>query len=522
MRKSTSGWMGMGSGGLTTRSALGLTFVASALTACGADTEANVGTLPQALGSAATAGSGTPPAPGGTAGASAALPAPNVDVRRSLAITDQPILVNFGLQRVLQQIITTSGVAGLTPTAFFQQWWDTQNTNALAVGPGPHCDDVMDANGTPLLNGYPYTCRATPAEGSQASCDPFAAGSACSYSPVGLFMRFDLAPADGRHCGEYRIVYAKDSGRTADGTQNRNLLIFEAALPNPHANQGIRGCQKIVRAWADLSTEPDIDKRRIQLERIYFNGFDEFDPVVTYKNYGENPLGAGQVRTNSFIQPNAPRVWSLREFKIQRPCSPGCSLAFMPVTDKVNPFGPLFGATSNDPNAAAFQAEFVTQIPSLAASDPSIISMNVSEVFNSGQSQAAAAVTETNYPANFATAPIAFRNAIQASLTALGSSLTPDDIVQRAQVNACAGCHRFSNNAILGNSVVWPPSTGFTHVSEKDAELETAGGVTRFHISDTLVNLLLPHRKQVVEDFLNNVPHPDGPPGKPIGGRWGD
>jgi hypothetical protein len=523
MSKRTGGWMGTGSLGLTTSSALGWTFVASALTACGADVDANVSTLAQALGSAGSANPGTPPAaPSGSGGSPAALPAPNVDARRSLAITDQPILVNFGLRRVLQQLITTSGVAGLTPTALFQQWWDTQNTNALASGPGPHCDDVVDASGKPLLNGYPYTCRATPAEGSQASCDPFAAGSGCSYSPVGLFMRFDLAPADGRHCGEYRVVYAKDSGRTADGAQNRNLMIFEAALPNPHATQGIRGCQKIVRAWADLSTEPDIDKRRIQLERFYFDGYQEFDPVVTYKNYGENALGAGQVRTNQFIQPNTPRVWSLREFKIQRPCTPACSLKFMPVTDKVNPFGPLFGSPANEPNAAAFQTEFLTQIPSLAVADPSTIAMNVSDTFNSGQSQAASAVTETNYPVNFGPPPSAFRDAIQGSLTALGSSLTPDDIVQRAQVNACAGCHRFSNNADLGNTVIWPQSTGFTHVSEKDAELETAGGVTRFHISDALVNLLLPHRKQVVENFLNNVPLPTMPPNKPIGGRWGD
>ena len=484
----------------THRSALGLTLAATALMpACGADSEPNVASVEQAV-----------------------VPSPTVDARRSLAITDQPILVNFGLQRVLQQIITTSGVSGLTPTALFQQWWDTQNTNALAVGPGPHCDDTVDANGNPSLNGYPYTCRATPAEGSQASCDPFAVGSACSYSPVGLFMRFDLAPADGRHCGEYRIVYAKDSGRTTDGAQNRNLLIFEAALSNPHANQGIRGCQKIVRAWADLSSEPNIDNRRTQLERFYFTGYEEFDPVVTYTNYGENPLGAGQVRTNSFIQPNAPRVWSLREFKIQRPCAPGCSLKFAPVTDKVNPFGPLFDATSSNPNAAAFQAEFLTQVPSLAVADPSVISMSVSDVFNSAQSQASSTVTETNYPANFGTGPSAFRNAIQSSLTALGSSLTPDDIVQRAQVNACAGCHRFSNNASLGNSVIWPASTGFTHVSERDADLETVDGVTRFHISDALVNLLLPHRKQLVENFLNNVPLPTTPPAKPIGGRWGD
>lgn len=447
----------------------------------------------------------------------ATQPAPTIDARRSLAITDQPILVNFTLKRVLDQIIATSGVSGVTATALFQQWWDVQNPKP-GRGLGPHCDDVVDGSGYPLVNGYPYGCRPAPAEGSQASCDPFATGSACAYIPLGLFMRFDLAPEDGRHCGEYRVIFAKESGRT--DAQDRNLLIFEGAMRNPHVNQGIRGCEKYVRAWADLSTQPSIDKRRATLEGFYFDGYEEFDPIISYTSYGENALGAGQVRTNSFVQPNTPRVWSLREFKLQRPCAPTCSLEFVPVSDKVNPFGPLFDAASTNPNAAGFQSEFLTQVPRLAASDPNGIAMDPSDVYDSGQSQASSSVTETNYAANFGTGPNAFRSAIQSTLTSLGSTLTPDDIVARAQVTTCAGCHRFSSNANLGGAVIWPSSLGFTHVSELDADVEVVSGVSRYLISDALVNLLLPHRKQVAEDFLDNVPHPAKPPGDPIGGRW--
>jgi len=90
-------------------------------------------------------------------------------------------------------------------------------------------------------------------------------------------MRFDQAPEDGRHCGEYRVVFAKESGRTPAGAQNRNLLIFEASLRNPHLNQGIRGCERFVRAWAELSTEPSLEKRRVKLEDFYFDGYSEFD-----------------------------------------------------------------------------------------------------------------------------------------------------------------------------------------------------------------------------------------------------
>lgn len=445
----------------------------------------------------------------------AVQPSPNVDARRSLAITEQPILVNFGLQRVLTQLIASGGGTGQTATSLFQQWWDTQNPGP-GLGAGPHCDDVV-SGGTPLVNGYPYLCRPAPAEGAQAACDPFAANSTCAYMPIGLFMRFDLAPANGDNCGQYRIVYAKTSGRTE--TQNRNLLIFEAALPNPHQAQGIRGCERFVRAWAELSLEPSLDKRRVQLEQFYFDGYREFAPVVSYQNFGDNPSGAGQIRTNSFVQPDAPRIWTLREFKLAKSCTPQCKVRAVPVSDKVNPFGPLFDAASTDPRAPGFQSEFLTQVPSLAAAGANEIAMATSDVYNSGQSQATSSSNETNYPANFGTGPSTFRTNIQNVLTSIGSTLTPDDIVKRAQVNACAGCHRFSNNVDLGGGVIWPQSLGFTHISERDVDLETVDAVTRFKISDALVNVLLPARKTLVESFLNDVPLPPRPPQAAIGGR---
>lgn len=443
----------------------------------------------------------------------AVQPSPVVDVRRSLAITDQPILVNFTLQRVLGQLIATSGVSGLTPTALFQQWWDTQNPPP-GSGPdagAPHC--------TGTLNGYPYACRPSPAEGSQATCDPFAANSPCAYIPVGLFMRFDLAPEDGSHCGEYRVIFAKASGHDTAGAQNRSFLIFEASMPNPHLNQGLRGCEKFVRAWAELSDDNSITSRRDKLDDWYFDGYQEFAPIIQYANFGDNPALAGQIRTNQFVQPDEPRMWNLREFKLQKQCTGSCSLRFMPVTDKVNPFGPLFDGASTDPNAAGFQAELVSQVARLATTNPNAIGMKTSDVYNSGQSLATSLSTETNYAANFGAGTNAFGTALQGALTAAGSSLQPIHIVRRAQVTACAGCHRFSNGADLGGTLIWPSSLGFTHISEKDSDLETISGVTRFKISDALTTLLLPHRKQVVENFLNDVPRPSKPPKDPIGGR---
>lgn len=441
----------------------------------------------------------------------AAQPVPTIDARRSLAITELPILARFSFERVMSQIVATSGVTGLAPRQLFQQWWDTQNP-APGLGLGAHCDDAGST-----LNGFPYTCRPAPAEGAQATCDPFVAGSPCAYIPVGLFMRFDLAPEDGRHCGEYRVVYAKESGRT-DGS-DRNLVIFEAAARNPHVNQGIRGCQKLVRAWADLSAMSDLEDRADLLETIYFDGFQEFDPIIQASNFGDNPLGAGQVRTNQFMQSVSPRVWSLREMKIATRCAGGsCALRFEPVSAKTNPFGALFASPSADPRAAAFQAELLTRIAGLTASSISGIGLDVSDVYNSGQSEAANSVTETQYPFHFGTGASPFRAALTTSLVPGG--LGADDLVDRVQAMSCAGCHRFSNGADIGGGLTWPASLGFTHVSERDVDLEGVGGVTRYALSVALTDHFLPHRRQLAQDFLANVPRPSRPPNAPIGGRW--
>jgi hypothetical protein len=442
-----------------------------------------------------------------------------LDARRSLAVTDQAILERFSFERVLGQLAAQSGVPGLTAIALFHQWWDTQNPGP-GLQLGAHCDDTVDPTLGPLLNGYPYTCRPAPSEGAQASCDPFTdpTHSPCGYLPVGLFNRFDLSPEDGSNCGEYRIIFAKQTGRT--NGLDRNLVIFEAALPNPHPQQGLKGCKQIVDVWADLTKEDSITRRADALEQFYFDGHGDVPPVVAIDHYGDNATAIGQIRSNQFSN-IIPRAWSLREFKLLRSCAAdSCSaMRLVPVTDKINPFGPLFDGASTNPNAGAFQGFFPSQTASLAGASVADISMSTPDVYNSGQSQASAS-NETKYAVQFGTGASALRTALAGELATLGSSLLPDDIVQRAQAMACAGCHRFSNDAPLGGGLRWPASTGFTHVNE--AATEVVGGATRFVISPALTDAFLPHRKEVMEDFLNNKPRPSRGPKKAIGGREGD
>jgi hypothetical protein len=430
-----------------------------------------------------------------------------IDPRRSLVVTEQAILSRFPFARVMEQLVAQSGVTGLTALDLFHQWWDTQNPRP-SLELGLNCNDEVDAAGNPILNSFPYTCRPNPAEGRQINSDPFADldTNPDAYIPIGLFNRFDLAPAGGGHCGEYRIVYAKRSG--VENPQERNLLIFEASLPNPHPAQGLAGCKKIVDYWAKLSHEADVEKRAADLERLYFDGLGDVEPVIHVRHYGDNPNKAGQVRTNQFMQPTSP-VWSMREFKLIRTCSgSNCSaMRFIPVTVKVNPFGPLHSADSTHPKAAGYQAYFVTQVQvnadarGLAAARLTDVRLNLPDTYNTAQSQSAGS-QENDYLLHFlsATTP-SFENALQTKLTAIGSELTPEQIVLRAETQSCAGCHHLANNVAIGGGLIWPSSLGVNHVTERETEI--IDGQERFKISPALLEVFLPRRQQIMEDYLN-------------------
>ncbi|KFE67516.1 hypothetical protein [Hyalangium minutum] len=423
-----------------------------------------------------------------------------IDPRRSLAVTDESILAQFSFQSVMQQLVTQAGVAGVDRMTLFRQLWDTQNP-APGLNLGPHCDDVRDGALQPIFNGYPIDCPR--AEGLETQIDPFSnpTTNAQAYIPIGLFNRFDLAPASGANCGEYRIAFGKRGGF------GRNLLIFEAVLPNPHPEQGLEGCRPVVEFWAGLSTPTRTSAdRATALRNFYFTGLAGFLPVIHLDNYGNRATGAtGQLRTNQFMD----STWNLREFKLKKTCGTSCTLRWMPATDKTNPAGTLFDPASPHALADDFRAAFLaTEVSRLALNDINRFNMVVADKFNSGQSEVEFG-GDTDYDSIFGGAS-AFRTSIQSKLTSIGSTLTPDHIVRRAQALSCAGCHQLSNGRDLGfrtgsgSTIPWPNSLGFTHVSEQLREPSPDGG-NRFVISPALTDVFLPHRKQVFEDFLNTL-----------------
>jgi hypothetical protein len=424
----------------------------------------------------------------------------DVDPRRSLAVTDGAILSSFSLTEVLDKIAAQSG-GGVTSTSIFRQWWDSANPAPGAGTGGTHCD----AASNPAINHFGYQCPRD--EGKQAFAANGIDSTPAAYKAIGLFNRFDLAPANGSDCGEYRIAFAKTSATSIGG---RNLLIFEAVLPNPHPELGLPGCGPVAQFWADLTTNASVSSRAGKLHDFYFQGLPGFEPVVHVDHYGAGAAGAGQIRSNQFITFD----WLLREFKLKKCVSGGgvgCGVTVNPVTVKVNPFGPLFNPSSTLPEAAPFRTQFVAAVDGLAVNDVNGFSYAPADSFNAAESDEQS--SQNNYLAQLGAGSSPLRTAIQTRLSTIGSPLTPDNIVARATALSCAGCHQLSNGANLGGGITWPSSQGFTQVSEF---LENGPDGQRFQISNALTNVFLPHRKKVLESFLASIAPPPGDCGKKL------
>ncbi len=406
------------------------------------------------------------------------------DRSRSLAVTDAAALQKFGFGRVMDQVRVSGNVAPTqTSTDLFQTWMRT-----FKKGPGGCDDPKIDPNK------YGLVCPRD-AEAKLAGVDPFAANAKVTFSPVALFNRFDLAPQDGKNCGEYRIVYAMKS--TDPNIGGRAFIIFEAALPNPTPALGIDACLPVATFWQGLSSNPDAADRAAKLEAFYFTGLPGFAPVVQAANYGlPNARGAhtaGQVRTNFFVDSVR---WHLREFKTLRTCtgqSPDtCRLDLEHVAAKANPANELFAGTAD--RSAGFRTAFAAQVPALLATSVAGIGMSTADKFNEYES-----VSQVNFgqsgDVDYAIfAGPEMRKTVQGALDAAGSSITVDQLLHRATTQTCGGCHQISQepNHDLGGGLVVQPSLGFVQVDEQG------------NLSDALKKQFLPARKAILEKFIND------------------
>ena len=436
-----------------------------------------------------------------------------LDPRLSIFVTDVSVVSQLSFADVMGKLVDG---ATTNKETLFKQWWDTADQKP-GHGLGPHCDDESAPVGDlATRNGFPYRCpRPEENEAEIAAGLAFNPTAHEGYSAIAYSNRFDLADGEGLNCGEYRVIFARNSGKT--DAIDRNLIIVEALLPNPQSASGLKGCRAILEFWASLSnsqmTQTD---RGAALRDFYLNGLpaENVRAPIDRRNFAP---GTGQIRTNQFLdQLDHGFDWTLREFKIVDIAG---ALVMQPENVKSNPGVALFSAGATDQRVAAFEDAVVSQLWALRGKaggevNRAAFSFNNSVLFNSFESDESNP-TEGDVLAAFDPAgPLAQK--ITAALSAAGSTLTADNIIRRLRVQTCAGCHHYSGgDAGLGGGMeAWPGTLGdpgggeqgFTHVSERELDIGPDGPGTRFRISGVLDEVLIPARAQVMSAFLAQFP----------------
>jgi hypothetical protein len=352
----------------------------------------------------------------------------------------------------------------------------------------PHCDE--------FTNGFPRRCP-TP-EGALATTDPFANDD---YLPIGIVNRFDLAPANGANCGQYRIIFAKKMAQPSEKLH----IIFEAALANPHPENGLAACRAVAQFWAGLSAIDSLAERRAKLEAFFFTGIDGFGPVLDPVSYA--PESSGGIRT--LHDTVAPGVTDrFYQFHLTKQCtSAGCALVAVPGVLENMPFAALFDGNVDTPAARAFRAEFVRQVPTLAVRDVNLYFLSVSREYlmaesNPDTGNALAFDYGVAFRNGLATpAGRAFHDDLAAELRKIGSTLTPNDMILRAETQTCVGCHLVSGP--VGEGVVFPQPLGANqHVDEHLTDRGPDGPF--FRISPAMRDVFIPHRMKILREFLVN------------------
>lgn len=423
-----------------------------------------------------------------------------LDERLSIIVTDKASTSAITFSEVMDKLADDMRVDKLT---LFHRWWDTANKDT---------QDNLFCNSAQQINGFPYRCPRD--EGKQAHLNPFDCANPCAgYTAIAFVNRFDLADKDrGQHCGEFRIVFARNSGLGAGKNcefpaTERLLIIFEALVPNPRPPHSpvkphpdnifvnLAGCRPIVEFWLSLS-DPNMSTtdRGTALRHFFLKGLPDADigPVVDARNYAGGPA-SGQIRTNQRMQPD----WTLREFKTY-------GGRIVPVTVKSNPGNSLFwkDPREKDPREIEFadylvRKDTLDNLRGVASSmgkageaniDTFAFGLTVPGVDHLNSFESEAGRSDGNVVAAFDSCRLSNDCLIEKKITEAlkGSPLSANNIIHRIGTQTCAGCHHFSNGdtelgvdcpegwpstLCEGQRGIWPSALGgFTHVSENETE----------------------------------------------------
>jgi hypothetical protein len=422
-----------------------------------------------------------------------APPGGGLDPRRSLIETRRDVVSAFSLE----QALTASQVnAGLSPdpVLLYHELIDSYASAANGrLGSAIHCGDET-TGGTPSLNGYPLRCD----RAERLQFDNLG-----RWFPTAVVNRLDLAPSDGAHCGQQRVIFANNAN-------GRMFVIFEAQIPNPHPECGIDACRPVADFWAKMSSISDPTVRRELLLGAFTTGVPEllaagFGPFLSVRNLS---VGTGSIRTNNFDD----NQWTLRQFRLLSDPLGQTRVVPFPVSDA--PHGALWDDTSSFPAGARCRKSFEDAIPQLLPDDPAEMGFVVNAECLDAESPNDD--TNQNYPFHLGKGSGAFRSTLEARLA--GTGLTPEDIASRARfAGSCIGCHEEATGVALGHGVRSPFSNGFVHVDE--GNLETCGGAPCFAVSPALQQVFLPRRLTALKGLLGSTRTCGGPsPGADGGG----
>jgi hypothetical protein len=439
-----------------------------------------------------------------------ATPGVTVVPQRSLFERNPTALSAFSVSEVLTRIAQNAGL-GITGTVWHDNLFKTMARQETFPGePGPFCNSGGIFPQT--INGFIVGCAgvASPLVGQLAK-----------WLPLAVANRFDLAPAGGENCGEVRASFFMPPGSVT--APQRAFIIFEAQIPNPQPQLGLDGCRPLQNFWQNLGTIADPAARGAKLAQAYLTGEPSltaagFAPFFRFQNFGQDK---GRVRTETFGVAGVVPIWDFREFRINA----NGSAAEIAVAQSLGAFsgthacGPELLNTLGTVTPATANLNFlgIDVPPSCFDGASTTASFRPEDVIAGGGDPQFAAALQA-----------------RAAQLAPGANLTAAQIAARVSFGGtCVGCHFRQNDSRyrdLGQGLTLPVVTplpgesvddvDFTMVNNLRTEPCAASGPdaaqTCFKLLPTLSTIFLPHRKGVLESYLNAPPgtFPPPPPGQ--------
>lgn len=436
---------------------------------------------------------------------------PSITIQKegpALLINDPVALKGITLEKVMNRLLEDMGYPNATGNALelAQRLFDgSNNVDAGVYSDSYHCDSLSNPA---HVNGPAAFCPRS--EGAlAASKGLFLPGHKDHFVPVAVVNRFDLTPLTAETCGEARIVFAKESGRT--DPNDRVFLIFEASIPNPRFGD-LGGCRGVARFWEGLQAEKDAAAIGDRINTFFFVGNQNQGrpPLISINNLGFGLSsgasyygGGGQIRISQHMDDH----WELRQ--VVAAMTDSGTPSFDPVPVGNNPMTRLFGnpdSASLDYEQSDFAARFAgTNVDSLA--QKSVTHIRSTYMSNDLSGESALGGDPINDYVAAASHNVDLREAIKQRIAQLqldcpaDDPMTTDSILRRATMDSCAGCHAPSQflgpDRKIGCGAVWPDSLGEVHIDE-------AG-----KLSPALTDVFLPHRAAVLETFLKACEAPE-------------